>query len=63
MRLVGDCSEPDNNNGIVKILITVYSDKQPQYLWINVLKESVDFDPDLSVEVIIRNVQATQPDR
>lgn len=58
MRLRGECSSSVMNNGIVKVLITVYSDKQPQYLWANVLKENVDFDPDLPVEVIIRNVQS-----
>lgn len=57
MQLIGKCSEPDHNNGIVKALITVYSDKQPQYFWMNVLKENVDFDASEPVEVIIRNVK------
>lgn len=57
MKLIGGCSEPDNNNGVVKVLVTIFSGKQPLYVWVNVLKEHIDFDWKKPVEVIIRNVK------
>ena len=57
MKLIGGCSEPDNNNGIVKVLVTIYTNGQPLYVWVNVLKEHIDFDWNKPVEVIIRNVE------
>ena len=57
MRLVGDCSEPIANNGVAKVLITVFADPQPLYVWVDVLKEHIDFDPAKPVEVIVRNVE------
>ena len=56
MKLAGECSDLDYNNGIVKFLITVNDGKQQQQAWFNVLKEYIDFDPDIPVEVIVRNV-------
>jgi len=39
MRLVGECSEATTNNGIVKVLITIHGDKQPEYVLLNLIKE------------------------
>jgi hypothetical protein len=39
MQLTGECSEPTMNNGIVKVLITVHGDKQPEYVLLNLIKE------------------------
>jgi hypothetical protein len=40
MQLIGECQEPISNNGIVKVLISDHSGKQPQQVWLNVLKEN-----------------------
>lgn len=42
MQFIGECSESTMNNGIVKTLITVYGDKQPEYVLLNVVKERGD---------------------
>lgn len=39
MRFVGECSTSTLNNGIVKVLITVRSEKQPEYVLLNLVKE------------------------
>ena len=43
MIIVGVCSEPDYNNGIAKVLITIHGDKQPEYVLFNLLKERIEF--------------------
>jgi len=57
MKLIGDCSEPNSSNGVIKILVTIYTNGQPLYVWVNVLKEHIDFDWNKPVEVIIRNTK------
>jgi hypothetical protein len=39
MKLLGECSTAVFNNGIVKVLITIYSERQPEYVLLNVTKE------------------------
>jgi hypothetical protein len=39
MQLVGECSQSTMNNGVVKTLITIYSNKQPEYVLLNLVKE------------------------
>lgn len=58
MRLAGACSDPDFVGRIVKVLVTgTPPDDVPEYVWANVRKERLDFDPEKPVEVIIRNVE------
>ena len=42
MKLSGECQEPIRNNGIVRVLISDHSGKQPQEAWFNVLIENFD---------------------
>jgi hypothetical protein len=44
MQLIGECQEPVQNNGIIKVLISDHSGKQPQQVWFNVLKENFEFE-------------------
>ena len=39
MKITGECQDPIVNNGIVKVLISISSDKQPEYVLLNVTKE------------------------
>jgi hypothetical protein len=53
MKLTGECSEPTFNNGIVKVLVTVHANKQPEYILLNLLKEHVDLKEGDTVDITI----------
>ena len=42
MKFSGECSQSTMNNGVVKVLITINSGKQPEYVLLNLLKERGD---------------------
>jgi len=53
MKLLGECSTSTFNNGIVKTLITIYSEKQPEYVLLNVTKERGELEPGKTYRITI----------
>ncbi len=44
MQFIGECSKSTYNNGIVKVLISVYSVKQPEYVLLNLVKDRGEWE-------------------
>jgi sulfur transfer protein SufE len=53
MKLLGECSEATFNNGIVKVLITIYSERQPEYVLLNVTKERGELEQGKTYRITI----------
>jgi hypothetical protein len=39
MQLIDECSQSTMNNGVIKTLITINQNKQPEYVLLNLIKE------------------------
>ena len=53
MEIVGECSEATMNNGIIKVLISIYSNKQPEYVLLNVMKERGELEAGKTYRITI----------